>query len=282
VPKIYKALPRRKILGIPIILGKSCQALQAGVLRLTSNDIPAPCFMFPERISIFDGAIYNYCTPNLRSNAFKSKVYIMFERFAYAQWIRPIARKCDTPRCVRLQWGRARINPAPKPAPNDLCRGSSIIFPTKNYIETANLNALFCLVVDTIQSLPINLRHNQRPLSVDGNLCITVSGFSRCFASLSSFLRLSGLLGNGTKGQDDSPSCRPDGPSEKAIPTWRVPFGVFYVFLGMLFISRSRERIITVCGFLCAILGSMFILNGYVGCQREDNNEYRQVFPHNF
>ncbi|HTU51001.1 MAG TPA: hypothetical protein VMF56_10420 [Acidobacteriaceae bacterium] len=98
-----------------------------------------------------------------------------------------------------------------------------------------------------------------------------VSGLSSVFS----------LFGNSEKSQDDSPCCRSVGPSEEAIPTWEVPFGIFYVFLGMIFIRFSgKDRTVLVCGFLCGILGGLFILGGYVNCQPKQHSEYRQVFQH--
>jgi hypothetical protein len=103
--------------------------------------------------------------------------------------------------------------------------------------------------------------------------------------SLSGLGSFSGLLGNGQQGQNNHPSCRPFGPSEErrqdSIPTWRVPFGMGYVLLGMIFIRFSeKSTFVRLCGFLCGLLGGAFVLNGYVDCQPEHQHESRQVFQH--
>ena len=102
----------------------------------------------------------------------------------------------------------------------------------------------------------------------------------RGFCSLGSLFR---LFGDSQKGQDDSPSCRPVWPSKEAVPTWNVPFGIAYVFLGMLFVRFSSDSILTkVCGILCALLGGAFVLTGYVDCQPQNQGECSQVFQHDF
>ena len=105
------------------------------------------------------------------------------------------------------------------------------------------------------------------------------SSFLGRVSSLRGFLRLGR---NSQKGQENSPSCRSVGPSEEAIPTWRVPFGIGYVFLAMLGIRfGGDDATVKVCSFLCALLGGAFILNGYVNCQSEYHREHEQVFQHN-
>ena len=98
---------------------------------------------------------------------------------------------------------------------------------------------------------------------------------------ISSLSSLPSLLSNSEKSQENSPSCRPVGPSEEAQPTWRVPFGVGYVFWGVRFISFSgRGAYICLCGFLCGLLGGAFVLNEYIDCQPKNKNERNQIFQH--
>ncbi len=104
-----------------------------------------------------------------------------------------------------------------------------------------------------------------------GGLLGRFSGFSR-------FLR---LLGNRQQSQDNIPFCRPVWPSEEAVPTWKVPFGIGYVLLGMLGIRFSGGS--TTCkvfGFLCALLGGAFILTGYKDCHPEEKGEGQKIFQH--
>jgi IS1 family transposase len=97
-------------------------------------------------------------------------------------------------------------------------------------------------------------------------------------SSLRAFVR---LLSNGQQSQNNHPSCSPVPPSEEAIPTWRVPFGIGYVLLGVIFIRFSRQSLfVRLCGFSCGLLGGAFILNGYVDCQPEHQNESSEVFKH--
>jgi IS1 family transposase len=104
-------------------------------------------------------------------------------------------------------------------------------------------------------------------------------GLSSYFYRAPSF---DGLLGYNDERENDRPSCRGVRPSKDAIPTWRVPCGIFYVFLGLAFIRFSRDRVVTICGFFCAVLGGAFILTGYVKCQSGEKGESGQIFPHNF
>jgi IS1 family transposase len=91
-----------------------------------------------------------------------------------------------------------------------------------------------------------------------------------------------GLLRNSQQRQENSPSCRPVGPSKEAQPTWRVPFGVFYVFLGLIGVGHSGDSAITrLLGFLCGVVGCLFILNGYTHCQSENKRKSQQIFQHN-
>jgi IS1 family transposase len=80
------------------------------------------------------------------------------------------------------------------------------------------------------------------------------------------------LVSNRQKGSENGPSCRPGGPSEKSIPTWRVPFGIVYVLLGVTFIRFSgRSTFIGLAGLVCGLLGGAFILDGYIDCQPAEN-----------
>jgi len=120
-------------------------------------------------------------------------------------------------------------------------------------------------------------------LRVDDGLSIQHRSLSAVSSGLSGFLSLSGLFGNRHEGQENSPCCRSVGPSEKAVPTWEVPFGILYVFLGMLFVRFSGDsRLVKLCGFLCALLGGAFILDGYVDCKPAENSENRQIFQHDW
>ena len=100
-------------------------------------------------------------------------------------------------------------------------------------------------------------------------------------SNLGSLSRLTGLIGDNYKSQDDGPYCRPIGPSEKAIPTWRVPFGVFCIFLGIFFVRFGDGSVfVRVGGLVCGLLGGAFILNGYVDCENGNNGKSYQIFPH--
>jgi IS1 family transposase len=103
-----------------------------------------------------------------------------------------------------------------------------------------------------------------------------IGPFNSILGRLRGFSSFSGLFGNRQKGQNDRPCCRPVWPSKEAVPTWGVPFGIFYVFLGMLFVRFSGDCAITkLGGFLCAFLGGAFILTGYEECKpaKYDNSQ---------
>ena len=99
--------------------------------------------------------------------------------------------------------------------------------------------------------------------------------------SFGSFSGLLSLLGKSNKGEDNGPCCRSVGPSKEAIPTWKVPFGIFYVFYDWHPLLW-RYYLGKVSAFLCAIVGGLFILTGYkdchpnYGCNSENIN-----FQHN-
>jgi IS1 family transposase len=101
-----------------------------------------------------------------------------------------------------------------------------------------------------------------------------------------SFGSLSSLLRNSHESENDRPRCSPVGPSEKAveaeyIPTWAVPAGVLYVFLGMLFIRISGgSRFVRLCGFLCGLIGGVLVLTGYDERQPKNHDECSQIFQH--
>jgi IS1 family transposase len=100
-----------------------------------------------------------------------------------------------------------------------------------------------------------------------------ISGLSR---------RMVALFNDGKQGEEYGPRSRSVGPSEKAVPTWRVPFGFGYVLWGLFLVRVSRgDRITKQCGFLCGIIGVMFILHGYVDCQPDNDGEDGQIFQHN-
>jgi hypothetical protein len=87
-------------------------------------------------------------------------------------------------------------------------------------------------------------------------------------------LHFFGLLGNNQEGQNDHPNCRSIGLSKEAIPTWRVPFAIGYILLGMIGIRYSGDNVVTrLIGFLCGLLGCAFVLNGYVDCQPEHQHD---------
>jgi hypothetical protein len=99
--------------------------------------------------------------------------------------------------------------------------------------------------------------------------------------STRSFSGLFGLIGYGNESQNDGPCCHTVRPSKQAIPTWRVPAGFVCVALGMLLIRFfGNSRVGTLSGWLCAILGGVLILNGYVDCQCNNHRDSNEVFPH--
>ena len=119
------------------------------------------------------------------------------------------------------------------------------------------------------QALIVPEARNYKPSSIFIPLRI---GSSFGFAS---------LFGDGQQGQNDHPRCSSVAPSKEAIPTWQVPFGLVYILLGMIFVRFSGKSIfVKVSGFGCSLLGGAFILNGYVYCQPEDQNDSSQVFQH--
>jgi IS1 family transposase len=135
---------------------------------------------------------------------------------------------------------------------------------------------------------PLYVDNDPSTFTVDKSIGARLSRIGRCFLQRDAVLHgfsspsgLFGLLGNSQKSQENSPSCRPVRPSEKAIPTWQVPFGIGYVLLGMIGIRYSgNSKITALFGFLCGLLGGAFILNGYVDCQPENKPESKQVFQH--
>jgi hypothetical protein len=98
------------------------------------------------------------------------------------------------------------------------------------------------------------------------------------FSSFSRSTRFPRLLGNRQQSQDNRPYCGAFGPSEKAIPTWRVPFGIPYIALGVgCIIFAKRDTFVNVCALCCAILGGMFILKGYVNGRPDQQDYGREV-----
>lgn len=94
--------------------------------------------------------------------------------------------------------------------------------------------------------------------------------------------RLPRLFRDSKKREDNRPCCRSVGPSEEAETTWRVPFGIGYVLLGLIFVCFNRgSKLVVVAGVSCGILGGMFILNGYVDCHPEKETEQYQILSHN-
>ena len=118
---------------------------------------------------------------------------------------------------------------------------------------------------------------NQYPwtFGVDNRLSIQQCG-------LSSLLSLVGLPANSHEGKNDGPCCRPVRPSKEAIPTWKVPFGVFCVALGMFIMNRwGNRRDGWICALVWCLAGGALILTGYVDCESKDySTEYRQTFQH--
>jgi hypothetical protein len=134
----------------------------------------------------------------------------------------------------------------------------------------------------------LNLHSQPRSLSIDYRFGIKKSSFGSISLvrdavprSLSSLGSLSGLFSDGQQSQNYGPCCRPVWPSEKAIPTWSVPFGIAYVLLGMIFIRFSSDSLfVRCCGWCCGIIGGAFILTGYVNCQPQNHNKRSDVFDH--
>ncbi len=106
-------------------------------------------------------------------------------------------------------------------------------------------------------------------------------GLGAISCGLSRFSDLTRLFRYSQQGDDNGPCRRPVWPSEKAIPTWGVPFGIFYVFLGMIFVRFSgNSALVRYGGIICALLGGAFILTGYVDCQPENHSEHRNILQH--
>jgi IS1 family transposase len=106
-------------------------------------------------------------------------------------------------------------------------------------------------------------------------------GFGNFFGSPSGGSGLLGLFSDSQKRQDNGPCCRPSWPSEKSVPTWGVPFGIAYVFLGMLGIRFGNDSVtIKVCAILCGLLGGAFVLTGYEECQPKNHHEHEHILPH--
>jgi IS1 family transposase len=86
------------------------------------------------------------------------------------------------------------------------------------------------------------------------------------------------------EGQEDRPDGSPVGPPKgvvEYVPTWAVPVGILWVFLGMVFIRYSgKSRFVFVGGFLCVIQGGVLITNGYVERTPENQDEKHQIFQH--
>lgn len=134
----------------------------------------------------------------------------------------------------------------------------------------------------------INAYNDPRALRVDyssklafHNARLTLYMRNALLRGLCRFSGLFGLFGDGQQSQDNGPCCRPVWPSKEAVPTWSVPFGLLYVFLGMMFVRFSgNSTFVRVCGYLCALAGGAFILTGYEDCQCKDQSEYPQIFQH--
>jgi IS1 family transposase len=108
-----------------------------------------------------------------------------------------------------------------------------------------------------------------------------ICGPNSVFRGDNVFLEQPSLFGYSQKSQENSPSCRPVGPSEEAIPTWQVPYGIGLILLGMIGIRYSSDdRATRLLAFLCGLLGGMFILNGYVDCQAKNEDESKHIFQH--
>jgi IS1 family transposase len=100
--------------------------------------------------------------------------------------------------------------------------------------------------------------------------------------------RLPGLLGYSQESQNDGPyssSARPTKSRVEYVPTWAVPVGILWVFLGMLLVRFSGNsdcpRFVLACGFLAALQGGVLIVTGYDEREPQDNDQHSQVFQHN-
>jgi IS1 family transposase len=126
----------------------------------------------------------------------------------------------------------------------------------------------------------INLANNQPWTILQGD--VPARSLNSLFRGSNVLSKQASLFSESQKSQENGPSCRPVGPSKEAIPTWRVAFGIFYVLLGMVGIRYSKgDAVVRLFGFLCGVLGGMFILNGYIDCQPNDKRESEPISSHN-
>jgi hypothetical protein len=142
---------------------------------------------------------------------------------------------------------------------------------------------------DPVKHLLFNFNDNPRPFGVNESLGIQQGSIGGAFLhwntvshSLSSPSTFSRLLSDGQQSQNNRPGCYALGPSKESVPTWRVPLGVFSVFIGLIVMRfRGDSRRGWLSALLCGLGGGALVLNGYVGCESENHSKYRQVFPHN-
>src|ERR1700734_993568 len=74
---------------------------------------------------------------------------------------------------------------------------------------------------------------NPRTLRILGN-------FNPSLRSLSSFASFAGLFRDDQKSEKQAPYSQSLWPTEKSIPTWRVPVGMAYIAFGLFIVSRGR------------------------------------------
>src|SRR6185312_1513601 len=196
----------------------------------------------------------------------KSSINPLFVRFWFSKYSEYFSRRATDIFKYQCEGGLF---------PKSRWRGDAYFVPGAEYARTMVL-------------LLFDAGYNPRAFGIYKGIRAFLSSFSSIFLMRNAVAhRFRGigtyfdLLSYRKKGKDNGPCSCSSGPSEKSVPTWLVPFGIFYVLLGMIFIRCSGNSVFVKCGgFLCGLLGGMFILNGYIDCQSKNQSKYDQIFPH--
>jgi IS1 family transposase len=107
------------------------------------------------------------------------------------------------------------------------------------------------------------------------------SGYESPISGISSPRSMVRLLSYSKQSEKQTPNLYPIWPTKDSIPTWRVPFGLAYIGFGLLVCMRVKGFAGWLLGLGCGVLGVLFVLNGYIDRQSDNQGDRSQVFQHN-